>query len=317
MLAYSGKGKFVSVPLDINEVVEEMAHLLEVSISKKAVLHYNLAKSVPLISADPTQIHQIVMNLITNASEAIGERSGVITISTGAMYCSDEYLKTTYADEALTEGNYVSIEVSDNGCGMDEETRQRIFDPFFTTKFTGRGLGLAAALGIVRSHNGAMKVYSEPGQGTSFKLLLPALPEDVTVTPAVPKDRQAFEARGTILLVDDEEAIRALGKRMIERMGFDVILAKDGREAVQTFKDNVDTIDCVLLDLTMPHMDGEEAFRELRAIREDVRVVLCSGYNEQDISKRFVGRRLAGFVQKPYQSDTLRQALQAAFEPEP
>ena len=314
MLAYSGKGRFVVEPIDLSEIVEEMAHMLEISISKKAVLKYKFVEDLPAFRADATQIRQIIMNLITNASEAIGDRSGIISITTGAVDCDRAYLTESYLDEELPEGLYVSLEVADTGCGMDAETRAKLFDPFFTTKFTGRGLGLAAVLGIVRGHRGAIKIYSEPGKGTTFKVLFPAVDaEPRSVADRKPPDREAWRGEGTVLLVDDEEAIRALGKRMLERAGFDVLTANDGRDAVELYREHGDQIVCVILDLTMPRMDGEEAFREMRRIRSDVCVIVSSGYNEQEVTQRFVGKGLAGFIQKPYKFnrllDQVRQAL--------
>ena len=175
MLAYAGKASVVLERVDLRSLVEEMAHLLKTAISKKAILNLNLEKGLPPIKADPSQIRQIVMNLIINASEAIGDRSGVITVAVGATRCDEEYLRKTELREDLVPGLYMHLEVTDTGHGMDAETRTRIFEPFFSTKFTGRGLGLAAVLGIVRSHKGALKVYSEPGKGTTFKVLFPAL----------------------------------------------------------------------------------------------------------------------------------------------
>ena len=177
MLAYAGKAAFALERVGLRELVEEMAHLLKTAISKKAILNLNLERDLPPIQADPSQIRQIVMNLIINASEAIGDRSGVITVSVGATRCDEEYLQKTELHDGLAPGLYVHLEVTDTGCGMDAETRSRIFEPFFSTKFTGRGLGLAAVLGIVRAHKGALKVYSEPGKGTTFKVLFPALEE--------------------------------------------------------------------------------------------------------------------------------------------
>ena len=174
MLAYSGKGNFVVEAIDLNRLVEEMGHMLEVSISKKAVLRYNLAQPLPAVEADATQIRQIIMNLVINASEAIGDKSGVIAITTGCLECDEAYLQDVWLTDPIPTGLYVFLEVADTGCGMDEETLAKIFDPFFTTKFTGRGLGMAAVLGIVRGHKGAIKVYSEPGKGSTFKVLLPA-----------------------------------------------------------------------------------------------------------------------------------------------
>jgi len=313
MLAYAGKGRFVIQAVNLNEVIREMTHLLEVSISKKVVLRYRLADTLPSVEADASQMRQVIMNLITNASEAVGERSGVISITTGALECDEAYLSGMFITEGLKPGRYVSVEVADTGCGMDEATQARIFEPFFTTKFMGRGLGLAAVLGIVRGHHGAIKVYSEPGQGTTFKLLLPAS-DLLTRGDAAGAGDAGWKGRGKALLVDDEQTVRVVGKSMLQRLGFEVVCASDGAEAVAIFRERPDDFACVILDLTMPHMDGEEAFRELRRLRPDVRVLLSSGYNEQEVTQRFAGKGLAGFIQKPYQVDTLAQALRKMLD---
>jgi len=314
MLAYSGKGKFVIDRLDIRKLIEEITHLMEVSISKKAVLKYRFADSVPAIEGDATQIRQVVMNLITNASEAIGDHSGVISITTGAMECDRAYLAETYLDANLEPGIYSFVEVSDTGSGMDDETLQRIFDPFFTTKFTGRGLGLAAALAIAKGHKGALKVYSEVGKGTTFKDLFPAIRDAATDEIDTASEEDLGAMGGTILLVDDEETVRVVGATMLRHGGFDVITAQDGRSALDMFAERADEIDCVVLDLAMPNMDGEETYRELRRIDADVKVLLTSGYNEQDAINRFAGKRLAGFIQKPYRSAELIAAVAAVLE---
>lgn len=311
MLAYSGRGSFVIENVSINDVIRDMTHLLEISISKNAIIKYHLAENLPLVKVDPTQVRQVIMNLITNASEAMEECSGVISVTTSAMECDAEYLSTAFLNEDLREGLYVYFEVADTGSGMDAETLSKIFDPFFTSKFTGRGLGLSAVLGIVRSHNGALKVYSEKGCGTSFKILLPAcletmVPEKDDLTSNV---ESWIPDSGTVLLVDDEENVRSVGKAMLERFGFKVVTACDGREALELFKADPDSISCVVLDLTMPHMDGNEAFRELRRIRPDVKVILSSGYNQQDVTGKFVGKKLAGFIQKPYRMGDLLEKL--------
>jgi two-component system, cell cycle sensor histidine kinase and response regulator CckA len=313
MLAYSGKGRFVIQPVEIQKVVEEMLHMLRVSISKNAVLKLNFAPNVPNVDADASQLRQVVMNLIVNASEAIGERSGVINLSTGAMDCDRAYLSEAWLDEQLPEGMYVFIEVADTGAGMTAETRSRIFDPFFTTKFTGRGLGLAAVLGIVRGHRGAIKVYSEVGKGTTFKVLFP-VSQRATVRDEASAVRGIYEGKGTVLLVDDDESVRAVGRKMLERVGFSVVTAADGAEAIARFRERADDIVCAIVDLTMPHVDGAETFRELRRMRPGVRVILSSGYNEQDVTQRFVGKGLAGFIQKPYQLSTLVAVLKEVLE---
>ena len=305
MLAYSGKGRFVIEQLDLSRLVEEMSHLMQVSISKKAALRFDFAPSLPPIEGDATQIRQVVMNLITNASDALGERSGVITIRTGAAPVDRSYLQSTYMDDNLPEGPYAYIEVSDSGCGMDAETRARIFDPFFTTKFTGRGLGLAAVLGIVRGHKGGIKVYSEVGQGTTFKVLFPCKPEAAPAPEAAAGPEEARRGAGLVLVVDDEETVRSVSKMALEKSGFSVMTAGDGREGLSVFQSHGAAIDLVVLDMTMPHMNGEEAFREMRRLRPGARVILSSGYNEHEATHRFAGKGLAGFIQKPYRARDL------------
>ena len=313
MLAYSGKGRFIVQQLDLSAVVRETADLLQVSASKNAVVKYALAADLPAISADATQIRQIIMNLVINASEAIGEKSGLIGIATGIMHADRTYLSEAYMSPNIPEGDFVYLEISDNGSGMDAATRAKIFEPFFTTKFTGRGLGLAAVLGIVRGHHGALKVYSEPGKGTTFKLLLPAAKGPPDLPPEKPATVSTFRGSGTLLIVDDEDTVRITTSRMLERIGFDVLLARDGLEALELFHREGPKITGVLLDLTMPNLDGNATFTELRRLDPDVRVLLMSGFNEQDAVHRFAGKGLAGFIQKPFKTETLYEKLQAIF----
>ncbi|MCK5115866.1 MAG: PAS domain S-box protein [Candidatus Aegiribacteria sp.] len=315
MLAYSGKGKFLIEKISLNEAVEEMTHMLEVSISKKAVIKYHYSDNLPLIDADATQIRQIIMNLVLNASDAIERTSGVISITTGAMDCDNAYLTSAYIDESLPEGQYVYVEVTDTGSGMDSETMEKLFDPFYTTKFTGRGLGLSAVLGIIRGHSGAIRVYSELGKGSSIKVLFPACsdPAEALETDHREKGIQ-WTCSGTILLVDDEDSILSVERQMLERIGFDILTASDGREALSHFREHSDVIDLVILDLTMPHVDGEEAFRELRRVRDDVRVLITSGYNEQEVCQRFSDKSLAGFLQKPFTFSELEGKIKEIFD---
>jgi PAS domain S-box-containing protein len=311
MLAYSGRGQFVVDVISLNDIVKEMTHLLEVSISKKVVLEFNLSDNLPAVEVDVTQIRQVIMNLITNASEAIGERSGIISIKTGVMVCDKNYFDGTYFKEDIKEGAYIYLEIADNGCGLNIETQSKIFDPFFTTKFTGRGLGLAAVLGIVRGHGGSLKLYSEEGQGSTFKILLPAVERSsISLKKETPVD-MSWKSSGTILLVDDEKIVRDVGETMLKRLGFTVLTAADGRDAIDLYRKNPDKIICVILDLTMPHMSGEETFIELRRIRNDIKILLSSGYNEQDVFKRFSGENIDGFIQKPYRFADLVSELQA------
>ena len=317
MLAYSGKGRFVVQNLSLNRLVEETTHLLQISISKKAVLRYNLYPTLPAITADATQIRQVIMNLVINASEAIGEKSGVISLNTGLTRVDHAYLGGTVLAPELPEGTYVHLEVSDSGCGMNPETQARIFDPFFTTKFAGRGLGLAAVLGIVRGHKGALKIYSEVGRGTTFKLLFPCAAGSEEMIVANSEPRTTWRGDGSVLVVDDEESVRSAAAIMLERLGFRVSLACDGREAVKVFQDEPDRFTLILMDLTMPHLDGESAFTELRRIKGDVRVVLMSGFNEQEAISRFTGKGLASFLQKPFGFDDLNRVLQGVFSRPP
>jgi two-component system, cell cycle sensor histidine kinase and response regulator CckA len=312
MLAYSGRATFTLERVNLRELIEEMAHLLKTSISKKAVLNLSLERGLPAIQVDPSQIRQIVLNLIINASEAVGDRSGVITVAAGATRCDADYLKKTELHDSLAPGFYVHLEVTDTGCGMDAETRGRIFEPFFTTRFTGRGLGLAAVLGIVRAHRGAIKVYSEFGKGTTFKVLFPALDmEEKKIQSHAPSLSGEWRGKGMILLADDEESLRALGAMMLERLGFTVLTAADGRDALELYQKRQDEINLVVLDLTMPHMDGAQAFGELRRINPDIRVLLASGYSKEDVTARFAGKRLSGVLQKPYSLSKLRELLMA------
>jgi PAS domain S-box-containing protein len=314
LLAYSGRGRFIVQPIDLKELVEEMGHLLLVSISKKVVLKYHFAVGIPAVEADATQLRQVIMNLIVNASEAIGERSGVISVTVGLAHCEADYLRGCFGSDRLPPGDYVYVEIADTGHGMGKPTMDRIFDPFFSTKFTGRGLGLAAVLGIMRGHHGAIKVYSEPNRGTTFKLLFPASESRASKLQAKAVLPTAYHASGKILLADDEDTIRNLGRRMLQRAGFEVIIAADGREAIDKFTSEKDSITLVILDLTMPHVDGEGCYREMRRLQPGVKVIMSSGYNEQDIVSRFAGKGLAGFVQKPYTTEDLLAKIRAVLE---
>ncbi|WP_338042781.1 MASE1 domain-containing protein [Oryzomonas sagensis] len=307
MLAYSGKGKFVVEPLDLNNLVEEMWHMLEVSISKKAVLRLNPYHPLPAVEADATQIRQIIMNLVINASEAIGDKSGIIAVTTGCLECNEIYLQGTWLTDAIHEGLYVYLEIADTGCGMDKETQDKIFDPFFTTKFAGRGLGMAAVLGIVRGHKGAIKVYSELNKGTTFKILLPASDRPAELFNG-DSGHDDWHGEGTVLLVDDEETVRGIGTDMLKGLGFEVITANDGHVALDKYRDNPG-ITLVILDLTMPHMDGEQCFRELRQLDSKVKVIMSSGFSEQEVAQKFAGKGLAGFIQKPYKLSMLREEI--------
>ncbi|MBK9126672.1 MAG: response regulator [Phycisphaerales bacterium] len=313
LLAYSGRGKFVVERVDLNELVAEMLRLLEVSISKKAALVCSLSPGLPPVEADTTQLRQLVMNLITNAGEALPDGEGRITLSTFCRRCDEAFLRATYVDDSLPPGEYVCFEVTDTGCGMDEDTRARIFEPFFTTKFTGRGLGLAAALGIIRGHRGALEVISAPGAGSTFRVWLPAAlappREQRPAPPVVP----VMRGSGRILLADDDDAARSVCRAMLERMGFDVLEAIDGVAALDLLKQRNGDVRCVLLDLTMPRLDGIETLRELRRRGVRAPVVLLSGYDERDVAQRYADAGLAGFLHKPYRAAELAALIECVL----
>src|SRR5713101_6661951 len=315
LLAYSGKGRFLVQPLNLSRLIEETAHLLKLSISKRAALRTRLAGNLPAIEADASQIQQVAMNLIINASEALGGNIGDIVVSTGFVDADRAYLSETFLDEHLPEGRYVYLEVTDTGSGMEKEIRNRIFDPFFTTKFTGRGLGLAAVLGIVRSHHGALRVSSSPGKGSTFKVLFPAAEQAALAFEQSPGGVEVWRGTGTVLIVDDEEGVRLVGRKTLEKAGFTVMIAEDGRAGVQMFRTHADEIKAVLLDMTMPDISGEEVFRAIRTVRPEVRVILSSGYNEQETISLFQGKGLAGFIQKPYQPMKLIEKVREILAP--
>ncbi|MCX7016236.1 MAG: response regulator [Candidatus Sumerlaeota bacterium] len=315
MLVYCGKGRMVVQPLNLSSLVKGAYRLFEASAPKKVSFRYELEDGLPDMKGDPGQIRQVLVNLAVNAWEAVGEGRGEIAIRTGAMHVDRRYLAETHLDDDLPEGEYVYIEVSDNGCGMDEETRSRIFDPFFSTKFPGRGMGLAAGLGIVRAHCGAIRVATQPGRGSTFRALFPSLPRAPETSAKTAPAPGARPEHATVLVVDDEEMVRSAAADMLGHSGFTVLTAADGVEAVDLFRRNAARIGVVLLDLTMPRMDGREAFRRLRELRPDATVILSSGYSEQEAADQFGGEGLAGFIHKPYTWDsllaTIREALTA------
>jgi two-component system cell cycle sensor histidine kinase/response regulator CckA len=315
MLAYSGKGRFVIAPLDLSEVVLEMRDMLEAVVSKKVTLRFDLASELPAVNADASQLQQIILNFVLNASEAIDNGMGVVGVHTGIIECDPESINTTFMDHDLSPGRYVTLEVTDTGCGMDKVTKERMFEPFFSSKFTGRGLGLSAVQGIVRGHKGAIETYSEPGRGTTMKVLLPASPLPSKSLSKPEDTARGWRGTGTVLVVDDESVVREVAQGMLERAGLNVLTAEDGREALVVFGNHADEINCVILDLTMPHLDGEETFRELRRIRPDVAVILASGYNQQDVTQRFTGKGLAGFLQKPFRLESLTEMVEAILDP--
>jgi PAS domain S-box-containing protein len=307
MLAYSGKAHIEIRPMDLSLHVREITSLLETTVPKKVQLRLELLDALPPIEADVAQIQQVIMNLVINGAEAIGDQQGTVLVTTGLQSVDALYAASLFAAEGLAPGQYVFLEVHDTGHGMDEATKNKIFDPFFTTKFSGRGLGLAAVLGIVRSHRGAIKVYSSPGRGTTFKVFFPCADR-----PAVHEPRAtstSYRGEGLVLVIDDDAGVRSTMRRILTFFGFSVIEAEDGQRGAQTFAAHAGDVVLVFLDMTMPRMNGEETFREIRSVRGDVPVILTSGYNEIEATRRVTSKGLAGFLEKPFTPQDLAAKL--------
>jgi CheY-like chemotaxis protein len=310
MLAYAGQGRVVSSRVNINTLITETVELLQASVSKRAMIELHLAENLPAVQGDATQLRQIVMNLVLNAGESLGEGAGVISIKTGLMGADPAWLREAQITPETWEGEHVFLEVADTGCGMAPATLARIFEPFFTTKFTGRGLGLAATLGIVRSHRGALRVTSTLGVGTTFRLAFPAVGMPASIVGASPREKApALAIEGTVLVVDDEETVRRTVTRALERIGCRVLSAEDGSLALEKVRRATKPIDLVLLDLTMPVMDGVQTLRELRRLRPELSVMLMSGFAETQATARFGEHQLAGFLQKPFSIELLQRRV--------
>ncbi len=312
MLAYAGKGRFIVERLNLSDLSREISTLVRTSIPKNVDLQLNLAENLPPVMADGGQIQQLIMNLAINGAEAIGEaHGGYVRVTTGVEQVDSEMVKVNFEPNSMRPGNFVTLEVTDSGTGMDEATKAKIFDPFFSTKFTGRGLGLAAVSGIVRGHHGAIRVFSAPGQGTTFKVWLPA------VAPAVKKSKEKrlpnLRGSATILVVDDEEMVLRVAVQTLRKYGYHILTAPNGQAAVEMVQENP-AIDAVLLDLTMPVMNGEEALQHLKAERPDLPVILSSGYDEAEAMRRFKGKQVAAFVQKPYTVEKLLGTIKTTLK---
>lgn len=312
MLAYSGRGALLVESVDLSQLVEEMLQFMHTVTSRKADLRLSLAPQVPRFAGDASQIRQVAMNLVLNASEALDEGRGVIDVVVSSRTLGAPELTESLTQESLAPGQYVCLEVSDTGKGMSEETRRRIFEPFFTTKFTGRGLGLSAVAGIVKRHRGLLTVHSEEGRGTRFTVAFPV--SDATATAESPDEAAPFPAlSGAVLLVDDEPRVRRVAARMLARLQLSVLLADDGRSALDLYRQHRAEIRLVIMDLTMPNVDGEQAFEELRRLDPTVKVILTSGNAELELVERFRGRGLAGLLPKPFSLEELRRAVKEAL----
>jgi signal transduction histidine kinase/CheY-like chemotaxis protein len=305
LLAYAGKGKCFVEVLNLSGCVKEMMNLLGPAVSKKTRIVCNFANDLPTIEGDATQISQVIMNLVTNASDALDDRNGTITIGTGLVAVDRKYLMGTYLSDDTPEGVYVYLRVTDTGCGMSKETISRIFDPFYTTKATGRGLGLAAVLGIVRSHRGTIKVRSIAGEGSTFTVLFPCSATQNLPATGETKYRKELRGKGRILVIDDEQAVLDVVAEMIQHSGFDVVKAQNGREALAAVAKDPQSIDAAVVDMTMPDMSGEVVCRELLNIHRNLKIVLTSGYSEQHVRRQCEDQVFTAFIQKPYPPEVL------------
>jgi PAS domain S-box-containing protein len=313
MLAYAGKGPLLVELLDLTHLVREMAQLLESSVARRAELVYELDETLPPIEGDAAQISQVVMNVIINAAEAVADGGGRIEIRTGSLVRHGPP-PPDWIGEELPPGPAVYFEVVDDGCGMPPETLARIFDPFFTTKFTGRGLGLAAAVGIVRGHGGAIEIETDPGRGTRFRVMFPASGRRETSSAAAAAEIASWKAEGTVLVVDADEGVRDLVAETLERAGLRVLHAADAATAVELFERHADAIDLVILDRGLRAARGEELFDAIRRLRPAAPILLVSGYSEERAAAPLAGKELAGFLQKPFLPERLLERVRAALE---
>jgi len=302
MLAYSGQGQVSKGQQNFNVLIADVSELLRTAVDKQIKFKHALMHELPNIYGDKNQLTQLIMNLITNASEAMHGQAGELLLRTATCRLSEQEINAMYMPSNAKAGEFILIEVQDFGCGMDAQTQARIFDPFFTTKETGTGLGLAALLGIVRSHGGTLSLESQPGEGSCFRIFFPLLAAQHNAEQRNPAEELAFKPniQGTVLVVDDEDAVRDVARNLLEREGIQVMTACNGVEAVQLFRQYSNEVSLILMDLSMPEMDGEQAFHAIQAIKPGASIILSSGFPKSDAAKRLYRFGLAGFICKPY-----------------
>ena len=314
MLAYAGKGKYQETRFDLNHLIKDTVTLLRAVIQKKADLRLCLDGALPPTLGDSSQIRQVIMNLVINASDALGENPGSITVETRGETVDRATLNSAVVGSELPEGNYLLLEVRDTGCGMTEETRSHIFDPFFTTKFTGRGLGLAAVLGIVRSHRGALLLDSTPEMGTTFRVLLPIAAGSVEEPAPLDEVSEQWKGHGSILVVDDEAPIRTAAARVLEHFGFTTHLARDGQEALEILERSHAEIRLVMTDLTMPRLSGFEMASQAARLYPNLPFLVMSGYSADAATERFAQLPIKGFLQKPFSVQMIEKVVRGILE---
>ena len=315
MLAYAGKAQLTKTQVDMSILVHEMVNMLQSTLPQNAVIKPHISDDLPFVIGDTSQISQVAMNLIINASEAIGNVQGEIRVSLMDAMIVAAHMEKDYHGKAIPQGRYICLEVADTGCGMDDETKSRIFEPFFTTKFTGRGLGMSAVLGIITAHHGSLQLFSEPGKGTTFKVYLPAerrkkvRDEALRQVASVP-----WQGSGTILLVEDEDQIRNNAKTLLQIFGFTVVEAVNGKEALELYQKHLTDITLVLTDMGMPVMDGYTLFVELKKLNPELPVIISSGFGEEDIATKIPRKEIAGLISKPYNHAQLREVLKRTLK---
>jgi CheY-like chemotaxis protein/two-component sensor histidine kinase len=316
MLTYSGKALLSLQPLDLSQLVLETLELLRAAVAKKGDLDLDLADDLPAIEGDGTQVRQVLLNLVTNAAEALPDEGGSIRIRTRVCHTVAEELAGAFGTADPEPGEYLVLEVSDTGQGIEESRVLRVFEPFFTSKASGsgRGLGLAAVLGIVRAHRGVIQLESEPGVGTTFRVLVPASSRAVSEPAPAMQRVESRRCSGTVLVVDDQEAVIEVAQQFLERAGFRVLTALGGRAGLEALRANGDAIDVVVLDLVMPEMSGDETFDAMRRLRAELPILLVSGYDKEMVAERFMGRGSAGFLYKPYEPEELIERVRSALE---
>lgn len=315
MLVYAGKANLSETQIVMWALVDQVVHLLKATIRPNVEIKTHFSPGMPSVRGDASQLRQLVTNLIINASEAIGEARGVVLVSLGKAVIQPGQSDVDYLGNAIPQGGYLLLEVTDSGCGMDDETMHRVFEPFYTTKFTGRGLGLSAVLGVITAHKGALQLVSQPGEGTTFKVYLPVQTGSAAEVEAVPQAvREQWKGSGTILLAEDEPQVALTVKVMLEEMGFKVIAAANGREALEQYRKNAADITLVVADIGMPVMNGYEMFQELKKLDPELPIIISSGFGDKDVTASLSEDAVAGLLSKPYNFDLLQKVVKSVVE---